>query len=592
MSLDKIWQVAAVNPGLERQLADELGIPSLLARLLINRGIKDSPSAQLFLSPQLTQLHDPYLLNDMIPAVKRIRQARARKEKVLIYGDYDVDGITGVTLLVSVLKKWEIQVSYYIPHRVREGYGLNKEAIEKASQDGIGLIITVDCGITALEEIAYARHKGMEVIITDHHQPGESLPQAVAVINPVRRDSAYPFRELAGVGVAFKLVQALEMQAGSHDLSASGCSRSESLPLSIGIRGHLDLVALGTIADMVPLRGENRILVEYGLRELSQTAKPGLQALMKATGIEGKELTSTQVGFILAPRLNAGGRLGEAERGVKLLLAESQEEAFPLAQSLDRENKKRQQLEKQAVDEGISRVKEEVDLESEKVIVLADKSWHPGVIGIVASRLVEKFYRPVILIALDQDRGKGSARSIEAFHLFRALKECQDLLLGLGGHSQAAGLTVAREKIKRLREKMNEIAHSRLCKEDMIPKLKIDSRLCLKDISLKLKESFDLLGPCGRGNTNPLFVSTGAELLGSPTLVKNNHLKLRVTEGGPVREAIGFRMGDKLPQLTGAAAGIDLAYSLEINEWRGTKTVQLHLKDVRISKVSSQRGLS
>lgn len=570
MPIDKIWQVAAADLGLERQLADELGISSLLARLLINRGIKDSLSAKIFLSPQLTQLHDPYLLNDMTPAVERVWQAMARKEEILIYGDYDVDGITGVTLLASVLKKWGSQVSHYIPHRVKEGYGLNKRVIEKASREGVDLIITVDCGITAFEEVAYARHRGMEVIVTDHHQPGKDLPQAVAVINPGRRDSSYPFRELAGVGVVFKLVQALEMRTKSSN-----------------IWEHLDLVALGTIADVVSLTGENRILVKYGLRELSQTRKPGLQALIEVTGIQGKQLTPTQVGFILAPRLNAGGRLSEAERGVKLLLAESKEEAFPLAQSLDKENRRRQQIEGQTVEEGISRIKEEVDLESEKVIVLADESWHPGVIGIVASRLVEKFYRPVILIALDEDQGKGSARSIESFHLFQALRECQNLLLGLGGHSLAAGLTITRGKIKHLRERINEIAHSQLSKEDLTPKLKIDSQLRLKDISLELIKSLNLLGPFGKGNTKPLFTSTGVELLDPPYLVKNNHLKLRVTEGGLVREAIGFKMGDKLSELTRDAAGVDLAYSLEVNEWRGTKSIQLHLKDIRFSQPST-----
>ncbi len=579
MPLDKIWQVAAVNHELERQLADELGISSLLARLLINRGIKDSLSAKLFLSPQLTQLHDPYLLNDMAPAVERLRQAKAKKERILVYGDYDVDGITGVTLLISVLKKWGSQVSYYIPHRIKEGYGLNKIVIEKACRDGISLIITVDCGITAFEEVAYARQKGIEVIITDHHQPGENLPQAVAVINPGRRDSSYPFRELAGVGVAFKLVQALAMQPGSSDFSAS-------------IWKHLDLVALGTIADVSPLRGENRILVKYGLQELTQTGKPGLQALIEMTGIKDKEITPIHVGFILAPRLNAGGRMGEGGRGVKLLLAKSREEALPLAQSLDSENKKRQQIEAQTVKEGISRIKEEVDLESERVIVLADELWHQGVIGIAASRLMQKFYRPVILIALDKNQGKGSARSIESFHLFQALRECQDLLLALGGHSLAAGLTISREKIKHLKGRMNEIANSQLSKEDLIPKLKIDSQLRLKDINLKLIENLDLLGPFGKGNARPLFASPGVELLGSPHLVKNNHLKLRVTEGGLVREAIGFKMGDKLSELTGEATSVDLAYSLEINAWRGTKAIQLHLKDIRISEVPRQGELS
>ncbi len=586
MTIDKIWQVAAVNTHLEKQLVNEVGVSSLLARLLINRGIKDSSSAKVFLSPQLTQLHDPFLLTDMTPAVERIRQAIARKEKILIYGDYDVDGITGVTLLISVLKEREALVSYCIPHRIKEGYGLNKGRIEKASQDGVNLIITVDCGITSSEEVAYAHHRGIEVIITDHHQPGDSLPQAVAVINPGRRDSSYPFQELAGVGVVFKLAQALELQdKNSHPSMFNP-------PSSTGIWKHLDLVSLGTIADVVPLIGENRILAKYGLRELSRTGKPGLQALIEVSGIGDKQLTPTHVGFILAPRLNAGGRLGNAERGVKLLLTESKEDALPLAQSLDQENRKRQKIEGKVVEEGISRIKEEVDLQSEKVIVLADESWHPGVIGIVASRLVNKFYRPVILIALDGEGGKGSARSINSFHLFQALKECQDLLLGLGGHSLAAGLTIARGKIQDLREKMNKIAHSLLSKEDLIPKLKIDSQLRLQDINLELIKNLDLLSPFGRGNTKPLFASTGTELIDSPYIVKNNHLKLRVTEGGPVHEAIGFKMGDKLSQLTGKVSGVDLAYSLEINEWRGTKTVQLHLKDIRLSEIPKQAEFS
>ena len=566
MLIEKIWQVSAIDSGLEKQLADELGIPPLLSRLLINRGIRDGLSAKAFLSPSLTQLHDPYLLNDMLPAVERIRKAVDRKEKILICGDYDVDGITGVTLLFSVLKKWESPVAYYIPHRVKEGYGLNKRAIEKASREGVSLIITVDCGITASEEVVYARDRGIEVIVTDHHQAGKDLPRATAVINPGRKDSSYPFRELAGVGVVFKLVQALKARAGDTD-----------------IREHLDLVALGTIADIVPLTGENRILVKYGLQELSRTANPGLRALMDVTGIKREQLTSTQVGFILGPRLNAGGRLGEAERGVKLLLAESPGEALPLARSLDGENKMRRQIEGRMVKDGISRVEEEIDLESDRVIVLADESWHPGVIGIVASRLVEKFYRPVILIALDDNLGKGSARSIESFHLFSALEECRDLLLGLGGHSLAAGLTVTREKIAVLRERMNEIARSRLSEEDLMPKVRVDSRLRLQDISLSLIKSLDSLGPFGKGNSRPLFVTSGVKLLDFPRLVKNNHLKLRVTERELVYEAIGFKMGDKLSELTGKTAGVDLVYSLEVNEWRGTKTIQLHLKDIRTS---------
>lgn len=569
--MEKIWKTASLSRDLERQLSKELELSPLFARLLINRGIRDSRSAKIFLSPELDQLHSPFLLNDMTPAVSKIREAIEGGKKILVYGDYDVDGITGVALLVLILQRMGALVSYYIPHRIREGYGLNKGAIEKASREGIGLIITVDCAVSALEEVAYARKFGIEVVITDHHEAGESLPHAVAVIDPRRRDSSYPFNGLAGVGVAFKLAQALQAQnnKGPH--------------LSASLGEHLDLVALGTIADVVPLTGENRILVKHGLKTLAQTERPGLGALMEVAGLKGKELTAGQVGFILAPRINAGGRIGEAERGVRLLLANSREEALPLANSLDRENRLRQEMETQTVDEAIEKVKEEMDLDQERVIVLSDDGWHPGVIGIVASRLVERFYRPAILIALDEEMGKGSARSIEGFHLLQALTECQDLLLSFGGHSQAAGLTISREKINLFRERINEVAQSQLETQDLIPKLNIDAQLSLKEMSLELIESLHRLHPFGAGNPKPVFSSTQADLLAPPFLVGNNHLKLRLTDGTVVREAIGFRMGDKLSELGGKTSPVDLAYSLEINQWEGGKSVQLHLKDIKVA---------
>ena len=577
--MEKIWKTAPLSRDLERQLAKELEISPLFARLLINRGIRDSRSAKIFLSPELDELHSPFLLNDMTSAVNKIREAIEARKKILIYGDYDVDGITGVALLVLVLQRMGALVSYYIPHRIREGYGLNKGAIEKASQEGIGLIITVDCGVSALEEVAYAHDLGIEVIITDHHEAGESLPQSVAVIDPKRLDSTYPFDGLAGVGVAFKLAQALQAQTeGSHlSTSLTPCGEHSSC------QEHLDLVALGTIADIVPLTGENRILVRHGLKTLAQTERPGLKALMEVGGLEGKEVTAGQVGFVLAPRINAGGRIGEAEQGVRLLLSGSREEALPLANSLDRENRLRQEMQSQTVDEAVRTVKEKVNLDRERVIVLSDDGWHPGVIGIVASRLVERFYRPVILIAPDEEVGKGSARSIEGFHLLGALTECQDLLLSFGGHSLAAGLTISREEVGLFRERINEVAQSQLGPKDLIPKLNIDAPLSLKEMSLELIESLGRLHPFGAGNPRPVFSSTQVDFLDPPFLVRNNHLKLRLTDGTVVREAIGFRMGDKLSELGGKTSQVDVAYSLEVNQWRGGKSIQLHLKDIKVA---------
>lgn len=569
--MEKIWNIASRETDLERQLSKELEVSPIISRLLMNRGIRDSHQGKIFLSPELDQLHDPFLLNDMSRAVVTIREAVKAGKKILIYGDYDADGITGVVLLFLIIQRMGGAVSYYIPHRIKEGYGLNKGATEKASQEGISLIITVDCGVNGLEEVAYAHELGIEVIITDHHEAGENLPRGVAVINPKRRDSSYPFNGLAGVGVAFKLAQAL------HD-------ETKDSHLSTSLREHLDLVALGTIADMVPLTGENRILVKYGLKALAQTERPGLRALMEVTGLDGKELTAGQVSFILAPRINAGGRIGEVEQGLRLLLAGSREEALPLARSLDRENKLRQEIESQTVDEAVRKIKKEVNLDQEPVIVLSDEGWHPGVIGIVASRLVERFYRPAILIALNEEMGKGSARSIKGFHLLGAITRCQDLLLSFGGHKLAAGLTISRDKIKSFRQRINEIARYELQQQDLIPKLNIDAQLSLKEMSLELIESLQRLHPFGMGNPKPVFSSAQVDLFDNPFLVRNNHLKLRLTDGTVVREAIGFRMRDKLSELGGKTSRVDLAYSLEINQWGGAKSVQLHLKDIKIPR--------
>ncbi|MCK4403888.1 MAG: single-stranded-DNA-specific exonuclease RecJ [candidate division Zixibacteria bacterium] len=549
------------------QLSSELSLPPVAARILIARGLGTKSTAEEFLAPSLENLLDPFLLPDMEKGVNRIIRALKEKEKIMIFGDYDVDGITSTSLLFLVLNKLGAEVNYYLPNRLIEGYGLSEEGILEAERRGVGLIISVDCGITAVEEITFAKSKGIDTIITDHHEPKEVLPVASAIINPKTIEGGYPGGELSGVEVAFKFVQAIYRSLGQDE--------SELVE-------HLDLVALGTTADIVPLVGENRIFTKFGMAQIAKTTKPGLKSLIFVSGILGQKIGTGQVVFILAPRINAVGRLGDADLAIKLLTTKNESRAAEMARILNDENQRRKDIDSTTLKEALALVEQDVDLANDKAIVLASSGWHQGVIGIVASRLVERFHRPTIMIAIDGDEGKGSARSIPGFHLYEALRECEEYLSKYGGHKYAAGLSILPENIQPFREKFKNVSEKKLSRDDLVPRLLIDSELELGQINPELIKVLDIFAPFGPQNMRPVFMTRNLHVWGEPYVVGNNHLRLRVKKDGPVFDCIGFGMGDMAKPLSMKGIRLDLAYVVEPNFWNGTYKIQLRVKDLRI----------
>ena len=565
----KIWKVASEISDNARQLADHLGVSPLIAQLLINRGITDVLQAERFLTPALNQLYDPYLLPDMKKAVSRIRQAIANEETVLIYGDYDVDGITSTSLMIRILNKYfPGRLLYYIPKRLEEGYGLHLTSLEKAIAKGVSLVITVDCGISARDEAAFLKEKGIDLIITDHHEPQGILPDAYAIIDPKISDSGYPFTQLAGVGVAFKVLQGLSNQLPEiqNDLFA-----------------NLDLVAFGTVADIVPLLDENRVLVKYGLEQLNQTNNIGLRALIEVAGLRGREINSGHIGYILAPRINAAGRMGNSSIGVKLFLSKDPLHALDYARSLEKENTNRQEIEMAVLEEAQAQIETNPDWKSEHALVLAGEGWHLGVIGIVASKLVDLYHKPVILIGMDGDEGRGSGRSIDGFNLFDAIESCSEYLIRFGGHEFAAGLSVKREMLPSFQKAFLELAKCRLTPADLQPVLKIESVIDLSHATLDLARELTRLAPCGPSNPTPVLGCKSISLVDYRSVGENGrHLKVKVSDSRIIREGIGFNLGAIYEQLA-VAQEVDVAFSLEENVWNGMSSVQLNLKDLRVA---------
>ncbi|HWJ02636.1 MAG TPA: single-stranded-DNA-specific exonuclease RecJ [Verrucomicrobiae bacterium] len=559
-----LWQIADSNEDLCNKLVADLGISPSLARILYNRGLARSEEVEKFLNPDLADLYDPFLLKGMAEAIKAILQAKAGGEKVLVYGDYDVDGVTATSLLLDTFTLLGIEAGFHIPDRIEEGYGLNKDALAKAAAQGYGLVVTVDCGISAVDEAVYARELGISLIITDHHEPPEILPAATAIINPKQRGCAYPFKELAGVGVAFKLAQALFQRLGSKHNPEYGL---------------LDLVTLGSIADMVPLQGENRILVKHGLPTLVSERRVGLQALLEVAGLTGKRIGTGQVAFALAPRINATGRIGDAAVAVQLLRTQDPVGAREMAVYLDSENRARQELESSILAEALAML-EDFNPERDKVIVLARENWHPGVIGIVASRLVERFYRPVILLALEGDEGKGSGRSIAGFNLYGALLQCSDLLIKFGGHKQAAGLAIKAGNIADFRQAMNNLAMAAPA-EIFVPKLHVDCEIEIDGVTARLVEDIAKLEPYGLGNPGPVLVCRELKVVEAREVGKEkNHLKLKVKGKNLVLDGIGFSMAGSLPGID-IMHPVDLVFTPEFNEFNGRVSVQMQIKDLR-----------
>jgi single-stranded-DNA-specific exonuclease len=563
-----IWEIASAPDARSvADLAANLGLPNVISRILINRGVETPKDARDFLEPRMEELCDPYVFEDMERGVERVIQALRDREKIMIYGDYDVDGITATALMFLVLNKLGAEVSYYLPNRLCEGYGISEEGIEEAINRGATLLISVDCGITAVEEVNYARERGIECIITDHHEPGSEIPQAVAVINPKRSGKHSVGVELAGVGMAYKFATALYLRLKQNPAE---------------INEHLDLVALGTAADIVPLVNENRILTKFGIKQVARSSKPGLKSLIFISGLMGKEIGTGQVVFILAPRINAVGRLGNAELAIKLLSTKDETQANKIARQLNEENKKRKSIDERTLMEAMAMIHETVDLQRDKAIILDGSGWHQGVIGIVASRLVEKYHRPTIMISTDEKEGKGSARSIPNFHLYEALRECEDLLIRFGGHKYAAGLSIDVKKIPEFRDRFRDVTSRMLKDEDLFPRIFIDSEIELAEIDDHLVKILDRFSPYGPQNMKPVFLTRNLELYGNPYIVGRNHLKMKVQKNGKVLDCIGFGLSHHLNQLIHKPLYIDLVYVVETNIWNGTKHIQLRIKDLRV----------
>jgi single-stranded-DNA-specific exonuclease len=569
--LSKRWAITPANPRVEDKLAAALQIRPLAARLLSNRGISTIEAAGEFLDPSLQRLHDPFLMRGMAEAVERLIRGLRARESIVIYGDYDVDGITATAVLRWFFQDIGVAVPYYLPHRMREGYGLNAEAIQQLAAQGTRVLITVDCGITGHEEVRLARRLGMDVIVTDHHQVPPMLPEAVAVLNPHQPACPYPGKELSGVGVAFKLVMALRSRLRQESPWAA------RLP---NLRRHLDLVALGTIADIAPLYGENRILVRHGLQELTHSQKLGVQTLKRVAGIAAQAIGPRQVGYMMAPRLNAAGRLAAAKAGVELLLSDDAGQAAKLAHYLDAVNRERQAVQAQIYAEARAVIEADGGGDHRWAIVLASERWHPGVVGIVASKLVEEYGRPTVLIGLDGESGKGSGRSIAAFHLYNALVTCQAHLAGFGGHEHAAGIRIHREQVPAFQEALNRVAREQLLAADCTPLLAIDAEVRLEEIDDGLLEFIDCLEPLGEGNPQPVLLARGVEVVGAPALVgkEQQHLRLTLRQDETIFHGIGFAMGKRLAQ---ADAGIlDIVFSPQRHIWNGREERQLILKDL------------
>ncbi len=559
---------AQPEPGVAEALARDLSLPPALCRLLALRGFTQSDSAKRYLKPRLDELHDPFLLAGMDAAVERLRTAISKGEKIVVHGDYDVDGICSAALYTRVLRSLGATVQAFVPHRLTDGYDLGHAGVRAAAEFGASLILTGDCGIVAFDAVRAAADLGIDVIVTDHHTPGAELPQCSAVINPNRSDCGYPEKGLAGVGVAFKLCQAL---AKTYDMPHDA------------LWYYLDLVAVATIADLAPLTGENRTLTRFGLKVLKETKNPGLAALLRTAGLsEHPVLAAGQISHVLAPRITAVGRMSEAARGVKLRLEDDPERALVMAQSLEEENRTRQEVDRATLQQALDLLEGDYDPDRNRVIVLAAEGWHPGVIGIVASRVVELLHRPTILIALEEGgaRGRGSARSIPAFHLYNALHSCAHHLDRFGGHKYAAGLEIRAEKIPQLRAELEAYAAEVLTPDDLVPELSYDLELTIPEANADLLRLMRHLGPHGVGNPSPVFVARNVTMGGYPKVVGENHLKLQLVQDGVQLPAIGFRMAHRLNDLD-VTSKIDVAFQLHLDRFNGYEYLQAKLLDVR-----------
>jgi single-stranded-DNA-specific exonuclease len=567
------WRIPPGDPEGETRLVRELHVHPLLSRILVNRSLADPDEARRYLQPSLNDLHNPFLMKDIRKGLKRLIGAIMGREKIVIYGDYDVDGITSLVILYDFLQKTGADVSYYIPHRTREGYGLNRTAVDAIRDKGAALLITVDCGISDHSEIIHARSMGIETIVLDHHEIPESLPAAEAVINTQRSDCLFPFKPLAGVGTVFNFLIALRGQ-----LREIGFWANRPYP---NLREYLDLVALGTIGDISPLVDENRIFAKIGLDLINQGGRPGIQALREVSGSGHQPVDSTTASFSLIPRINAAGRISSAEDAISLLLEKDPATALRLARKLDGLNRDRQIMERSILNAILNDIKTYLESDLPPVFVFASRDWHPGVIGIVASRLVEMHYRPAILISLKDGIGKGSGRSIPEFNLHRGLTHCQPYLLSYGGHRFAGGLSIREEDILPFRSMMEQIVREDVSLTDLVPTTAIDAHCELEDISCDLVCQLESLAPYGSMNPEPILHARQVTA-SHPSVVGNNHLKMRVTSRGAACPSIWFGRGHFAGTLQ--ESDLEIIFTPQLNYWNGTSTIQLKLKDIAKSR--------
>jgi single-stranded-DNA-specific exonuclease len=554
------------------KLSRDINVPEPIARILVLRGIDDYDRAKAYFRPGLDQLHDPFLLDGMTDATARVLEALRQDERMLVFGDYDVDGTNGAAMLYLFLQELGGKVNCYIPDRIKEGYGISRTGIDRAHQEGVRLFISVDCGITAVDQVEYARTLGIDVLICDHHEPGPVLPAAVALLDPIKPGDTYPFKHLSGCGVGFKLIQGLAQRLGKDAL----------------IPGYLDFVTLASTADIVSLTGENRVIVRNGLALINSTPRPGIKALIDAAGLKPGTINSGNIVFVLAPRINAVGRLGDAMRAVELLVCTDPSEAVLMAQVLEEENKQRRKIDEDTFARAQTLAEEVLDLDMNPALVLHQEDWHPGVIGIVASRMVEKYYKPSIMLATVDGVAKGSARSISGFDIYKALQRCEDKLIQFGGHKYAAGLTVEVARLDEFRDAFNATVKELMTEEMRNPELRIDTEITLGEISSRFVRILNEFAPFGPGNLRPVFLARNLEVCGQPRVVGKNHLRFKVRQSGRMIDAIGFGLGDLLPKVTPGRTDLECVFTVEENDWNippGQKPAeaipQLKIRDLR-----------
>ncbi len=567
--MEKRWVFGEKQPPESIQkLSESINVNAYLAEILINRGIDTFEKAKAYFRPSLDQLHDPFLMKNLDQAVNRLTDAVFNNEKILVYGDYDVDGTTSVALVYGFLKQFTENLSFYIPDRHKEGYGISEKAVNMAAEEDVSLMISIDCGIRAISQAALAKSHNIDLIICDHHLPGEILPEAYAILDPKQSDCHYPYDELSGCGVGFKLLQGFCLQ-NTIDIHK--------------LYNFLDLLAVSIASDIVPMTGENRVLAYYGLKKLNQAPSPGLKGLMEVAGLK-KDLTISNVVFGIGPRINAAGRIGHALDAVKLLISDSEEEVEANAKKIDFKNSERKDLDKTITQEAIDLIEGDDLLRSAKSTVLFKNDWHKGVIGIVASRCIEKYYRPTIIFTESNNMATGSARSVDGFNIHDAIAECSDLLDQFGGHMHAAGLTLPIDRVELFRDKFESVVASKILPEQLIPQIKVDLEVPFNILSFKFQQLLSQMAPFGPKNLEPLLVSRGLILKYPLKVLKEEHLKMTVThrDGKLAIDAIAFGFGE-MASLLESATSFDMAYHLGINEYLGNKTLQLMVQDIKVN---------